>query len=75
MNAKIFSNECGHFLESTLSFVILGEDNGNAVQCHPKDVYNGNTRGVGRIGVKQGGCTLSKFRLSIPNGKKKGALG
>jgi hypothetical protein len=75
MNVNIFSNAFGHFLESTLSHVILGQDNGNVVQCHPRGLQDDNTRGVGRVKVKQGGHMLSKSRLTCQVEKKHGHLG
>jgi hypothetical protein len=75
MNVKIFSNTYGHFLESTFSLTILGQNNGNAVQCHLGDLQNDNIRGVGQTRVKQGGCTFSKSNLDIASGEEKGALG
>jgi len=71
MNVKIFSNTYVHFLESTFSLAILGQDNSNAMQCHLGGLQNDNIGGVGRIGVKQSGCTFSKSKLGITNGEKR----
>jgi hypothetical protein len=40
---------------------------------HLGGLQNGNTRGVGWVGVKRGGCTFSKFKFGIPSGEEKGA--
>jgi hypothetical protein len=41
-----------HFSKSTFSLAILGQDNGNAVQCHPRGLRHGNTRAVGPSRMK-----------------------
>jgi hypothetical protein len=49
---KNLLNTYNHFSKSTLSFEILGQDNGNAIQCHPRGLQDGNTRAVGPTRVK-----------------------
>jgi hypothetical protein len=75
MSTWIFSIACSHFLKSTFSLAILGQNNGNVVQCYLRGLWDGSIRGVGQTRVKWSGHTLSKFGLAIPSGEKKGALG
>jgi len=70
---KNLLNTYSHFSKSTLFFKILGQDNGNVVQCHPGGLQDGNTTTVGPTRVKWSGHAFSKSELDIQNGEEKGA--
>jgi hypothetical protein len=71
MNAKIFSNAYGHFLKSTFPLIILGQDNGKAVQSHLGGLRDGSMKAIWQVSMKQSGHMFLKFELGIPSGEEK----